>query len=151
SAATAQVSFITSCGTLDAFGKSYKLAADLHACGGDCLVVANSRISIDLQGHSIIQDCAPTVPAAAGITDAGIVRDAVAVANGTISGFVFGIDLEASTRSEIRQIIVSGSDLDGIVVGASALLKSCQALSNGGDGVRGLKSPIQVQECVASG
>jgi len=151
STAAAQVSFITACGKLDVFGKPYKVANDLHACGGDCLVVANNRISIDLQGHSIIQDCSPTVPAASGITDAGIPRDGIAIANGTVSGFVFGIDLEASTRIEVRRVVTTGNDLDGIVVGPSTLVKSCQSLGNGGDGIRGLKGLIQIQECVASG
>jgi len=159
SAAAAQVRYINSCGTLNAFGNIYKLTADLHACGGDCLVVANNRIGIDLQGHSIIQDisqnggqisCLPAAPAASGITDGGIARDGIGVANGTISGFVFGIDLEASTRIEVRRVISTGNDLDGIVVGRVTLVKSCQALSNGGDGIRGIKGAIQVQECVAS-
>jgi len=154
SAAAAQVSLITACGKLDVFGKPYKVANDLHACG-DCLVVANNRISIDLQGHSIVHKCVatdpPSPPAAAGITDGGIPRNGVVIFNGTISDFVFGIDLEASTRIEVRRVIVKGSDLDGIVVGASTLVKSCQSLANGGDGIRGLKGFIQIQECATSG
>ena len=44
-------------GYSNTFGQTYNATADLHACGGDCLVVANNRITINLKGHSIIQDC----------------------------------------------------------------------------------------------
>ena len=58
---------IASCQTLGTSNTVYKLTANLTRCG-DCLVVANSRITIDLQGHSITGQCANS----AGVTDRGI-------------------------------------------------------------------------------
>ena len=96
---------ITACDTLSTFGQTYNVTADLHASGGDCLVVANNRITINLQGHSIIQDTATAF--GAGITDGGIARDVTVVKNGSIKGFVFGIELDSSTRSDVRNVTVS--------------------------------------------
>jgi hypothetical protein len=145
---------IDTCRVLDTFGQTYNATADLHACGGDCLVVANNRITINLQGHSIIQDC-PTA-FGAGITDGGIPRDLTVVKNAAVSGFVFGIELDSSTRSEVRNVGVTANSLDGILVGNKSLVKECEAVSNGfggilgGDGVRGADN-VQVQDCEASG
>src|SRR5262245_49326019 len=43
---------IDSCRALTDTNTTYKLTTDLTSCG-DCLVVANNKITIDLQGHSI--------------------------------------------------------------------------------------------------
>ena len=145
---------IAACGILDTFGQTYNATADLQACGGDCLVVANDRITINLQGHSITQTC-PT-PFGAGVTDGGIARDLTVVKNGAIIGFVFGIELDTSIRSEVRNIGVAENGLDGILVGNRSLVRGCEAVSNGfgsilgGDGVRG-KDNVQVLDCEASG
>jgi len=153
SGAAAAVSIISSCGTLSTANQTYNLAGDLHAAGGDCLVVANSRITINLQGHSIVQDT-PT-PFGAGITDGGIARDLTVVRNGTISGFVFGIELDSSTRSDVRNVTVVENDLDGILVGDNSLVKTVTANNNGftgilgGDGIRG-KERAQIQDSEAS-
>jgi hypothetical protein len=150
----AAVVSIDTCRILDGFGETYNATADLHACGGDCLVVANDRITINLQGHSIAQDC-PT-PFGAGVTDGGIARDVIVLKNGAISGFVFGVELDTSTRTEVRNIGVAANGLDGILVGSRSLVKGCEAVSNGldgilgGDGVRGADN-VQVQDCEASG
>ena len=151
--ASAAVS-IAACGILNTFGQTYNATADLKACGGDFLVVANNRITIDLQGHSIIQDC-PT-PFGAGVTDGGIARDLTVVKNGAITGFVFGIELDSSTRNEVRNVTTASNTLDGIFVGDRSLVKDCASVDNGldailgGDGVRG-KERVQVQNCEASG
>ena len=145
---------LAACGVLNTFGETYNATGDLHACGGDCLVVANNRITINLQGHSIIQDC-PTA-FGAGVTDGGIARDQTVVKNGAITGFVFGIELDSSDRSEVRNIGVASNSLDGIIVGSRSLVKECEAVSNGfgsilgGDGVRGADN-VQVRDCEASG
>lgn len=145
---------LAACGVLNTFGQTYNVTADLHASGGDCLVVANNRITINLRGHSIIQD-SPTA-FGAGVTDGGIARDQTVVRNGAITGFVFGIELDTSTRSTVREIRVAENSLDGILVGDKSLVKGCEAESNGfggilgGDGVRG-KDHVQVQDCEASG
>jgi parallel beta-helix repeat protein len=145
---------LAACGTLDQFNQTYNLTADLHASGGDCLVVAADRITINLKGHSIIQDN-PT-PFGAGVTDGGIARNLTVVKNGAIIGFVFGIELDSSTRNEVRNVTTEGNILDGIFVGDRSLVKDCTSVDNGldailgGDGVRG-KERVQVQNCEASG
>jgi hypothetical protein len=65
---------ISSCQTLSTPNTVYKLTTNLTRCG-DCLVVANNRITIDLQGHSIIGRCQHS----AGVTDGGINRDSIVV------------------------------------------------------------------------
>jgi parallel beta-helix repeat protein len=150
----AAVVTIAACDTLSTFGQTYNVTADLHADGGDCLVVGNNRITINLQGHSIIQD----KPSAfgAGITDGGIPRDVTVVKNGSITGFVFGIELDSSTRNDVRNVTVFENALDGILVGDNSLVKAVAASDNGltgilgGDGIRG-KDRAQVQDSEASG
>lgn len=145
---------LAACGTLDQFNQTYNVTADLHASGGDCLVVSANRITINLQGHSIIQDLQTSF--GAGVTDGGIARDLTVVKNGAIVGFVFGIELDSSRRNEILNVTASGNTLDGISVGDNSLVKDCDAVDNGldailgGDGVRG-KERVQVQGCFASG
>jgi parallel beta-helix repeat protein len=145
---------LAACGILNQTSQTYNVTADLHASGGDCLVVAANRITINLQGHAIIQD-SPT-PFGAGITDGGIPRDVTVVKNGSITGFVFGIELDSSTRNEVRNVTVHSNTLDGISVGDNSLVKDCEAVDNGldailgGDGIRG-KDRVQVQGCDASG
>ena len=144
---------LAACGTLNQANETYNVTADLHASGGDCLVVAANRITINLQGHSIIQDV-PT-PFGAGITDGGIPRDVTVVKNGSIIGFVFGIELDSSTRNELRNVVAQSNTLIGIFVGDNSLVKDCAAVDNGldailaGDGIRG-KERVQVQNCEAS-
>jgi len=144
---------VTACGTLGEFRQTYNVTTDLHADGGDCLVVANNGITINLQGHSIIQDT-PT-PFGSGVTDGGIVRDQTTVKNGTVTGFVFGVELDSSTRSQVLNVTVSESLLDGILVGTGALVKGATAQDNGfgsivgGDGIHGADN-VQVQTSVAT-
>ena len=77
---------ISSCQTLSTSNTVYKLTTNLTRCG-DCLVVANNRITIDLQGHSIIGQCKNS----AGVTDDGIARDLTVVTNGSIASFAVGV------------------------------------------------------------
>ena len=53
----AAVMNIDGCQTLDKFGATYRVTQDLSSCDTACLVVANDRITIDLQGHEITSDC----------------------------------------------------------------------------------------------
>jgi len=62
---------------------------------GDCLVVANNRITIDLQGHSITGQCASS----AGVTDGGLARDLTVVKDGSIASIGVGVLLARSTRN----------------------------------------------------
>ena len=60
---------ISSCQTLSSPNTVYTLTANLTRCG-DCLVVANNRITIDLQATR-----SPALRELAGVTDGGVSRD----------------------------------------------------------------------------
>lgn len=115
---------ISSCQTLSTPNTVYKLTADLTSCG-DCLVVANSRITINLQGHSITGECENS----AGVTDGRIARDLTVVRNGSISSFTVGVLLASSTRNHVRDIQVT-SNVIGIWAGNNSLVTSCSATFN---------------------
>src|SRR5512144_2175872 len=91
---------LTSCATLDTFGGSYIVRANLVSCG-PCFVIANDRITLDLGAHAVSGEC-PLF--GAGITDDGEPRRFTTVKNGAITGFSFGVNLGASSRSEIRNV-----------------------------------------------
>ena len=57
--AAAGVTNIDASQTLDKFGETYRVTQSLSSCG-DCLVVANDRITIDLQEQSIQSACPAT-------------------------------------------------------------------------------------------
>ena len=140
------VTNIDACQTLDKFGETYRVTQDLSICGlTDCLIVANDRITIDLQGHQIVSDC-PTP--AMGITDAAIARDGIIVKNGTISFFFVGIDLAVSTRTTVRNVTAS-ANLFGIGVGSQSLVKDCHVHDNSLTGVTG-GDRVQIHGCDAS-
>jgi hypothetical protein len=123
-ASAAGVVNISSCRTLSTPNTIYKLTANLTRCG-DCLVVANNRITIDLQGHSITGRCKNS----AGVTDGGIARDSTVVKNGSISSFAVGVLLASSTRNHVRDIQVT-SNIIGIWAGDNSLVTSCSATFN---------------------
>lgn len=148
---------ISSCGTLDVAGETYNLTSDIAAGPGNCLVVANNRIRINLQGHSISGSGSGSA-----ITDAGIARNKTTVvgthpagsAPGTPNGGVFdfktGIDLRASTRSEIRDVESAGHLADGIWAGPYSLIKGCLVKDNAGNGIV-IGDFGQVQNCTIGG
>ena len=144
----AAVTNIDACQTLDKFGETYRVTQDLSSCDETCLIVANDRITIDLQGHQIAGGC-PGDNFGAGITDAGVARDSITVKNGTVSSydFGFGIDLRASGRTTVRNVTTSANRA-AIAVGSQSLLKDCHVSGNftaitGGD-------RVQIQGCNVS-
>ena len=141
----AAVTNIDACQVLDKFGETYRVTQDLSSCG-NCLVVADDRITIDLQGHQISGNC---FPPGAGITDAGIARDSITVKNGTVSFYIVGIDLGASRRTTVRNVTALENGT-GIAVGSQSLVKDCHARFNVTTGITGFDR-VQVQGCVVSG
>ena len=146
-AASAVVVEIDSCQTLAVPGAAYRVTDDIFACG-DCLVVGADRISIDMQGFTIVQEVGCYGGAA--VTDGGVRRDVVVVKNGVTfsddeGAFDRSIDLRASVRTEVRTFIAFFNSLDGIAVGDRALVKETLALANGGSGIAG-GNFVQVQE-----
>jgi len=150
-ASAGAITRINSCGPLSTVGETYILTADLESCG-DCLVVANNRITIDLAGRTIAGSCVDAA-VGAGITDSGKARLGTIVKNGTITGFDTGVDLGSSTRTEIRNLTSSANSADGIVVGDRSLVKGCTIQGNGRDGIsiEGILSLGQVQDCTIGG
>ena len=143
------VTNIEVCGALTTAGEAYNVVADnLTACG-DCLVVGADRITINLQGNFIVAKC----PGGAAVTDLGVARDGVTVKNGFIVpddlGLQFqnGINLAASTRTEVRDIFTVLNTDTGIAVGHQSLIvgryvsgsavPTCVSGQNGGDGIAG--------------
>jgi parallel beta-helix repeat protein len=134
--------FIDSCQTLTDNNTTYKLTTDLTSCN-NCLVVDVSKITIDLQGHSITSEC-PGVGAA--ITDLGEPFDLIVVKNGSVSGYNVGVRLPASTRVTVLGVTAKGNrGGPGIVIGPQGLVKSSEVAGNLLGIIVGDRS--QVQQC----
>jgi hypothetical protein len=121
----ASAGVISACQTLSDFNTVYKLDTDLTSCG-DCLVVANNKITIDLQGHSITSTCTGS---GWGITDLGGIFDLITVKNGTVSGYEIGVDLNDSTRVSVLGVKATNNSIVGIWVG-DGLVKFSETSGN---------------------
>jgi hypothetical protein len=137
---------INVCTDLSTFGETYVLAADLTSCG-DCLVVTRNRITIDLAGYTIFAAC---YGVGAGVTDGGTAVQGTTVKNGTIKGFADGVLLANSTRNQILNLTSSGNSANGINVGVRSLVKSCEVVDNGENGIL-IGEFGQVQDCTITG
>jgi hypothetical protein len=148
--AGAQVIGIHTCQTLATFGATYRLTDDIVACG-DCLIVAANRITIDLDGWGIVQEVGCFT--GSGITDRGVAREQIVVKNGVTfsndeGSFDYGIDLRATTRTEVRTFATIFNNIDGIALGDRALVKDCLSLLNLENGISA-GNFAQVQDCGA--
>ena len=112
---------IATCQTLTTPNTVYRLTEDLTACD-ECLIVTADRITIDLQGRSIIGTCDGS-----GVGIAGQDVALTTVRNGLISGFGVGIDLLFSRRSQVLNVHAVDNLLAGIFVGTQSLVKSSSA------------------------
>jgi putative cofactor-binding repeat protein len=119
SAAHARATDINSCTTIAKPG-SYVLAGDIVYSGsayGTCIKITTSRVSIDLEGHTISWP-GPQSPGAAPVAiESAENTEHVTVENGIISGFGSGVDL-AGSGSTVKDIHVGGPcpcQGDGIV------------------------------------
>ena len=141
------VTLVDACQTLDKFGETYRLTQDLSGCAGPglsfvCLIVANDRITIDLQGHQIAGGCI------FGISDDGIARDSITVKNGIVSLHLTGINLGTSSRTTVRNVTASDNVI-GIAVGRQSLVKDCRVHGSSFIGLVG-GDRVQVQGCDVS-
>jgi hypothetical protein len=117
---------IRTCQTISKAG-SYVLVNNLTA-SGDCLVVTTDFVTIDLAGFSIV---GPGTNVGTGIL-AGPPRSnirlfGIAVRNGSISGFLTGVDLSSAIGSLVEGLRVVGGG-DGV---ASAQTTSGGLVANG--------------------
>lgn len=125
-----QIKFISACQTLSDFNTVYKLAKDIGNCGW-CLNVANDKITIDLQGHSITSTCAPNVGGGAAITqDFAVPNDLITVKNGSINGYFAGVELATSTRVSVLGVKTTNNYINGVWLGAYALVKFTESSGN---------------------
>ena len=108
---------------------SYTLMNNLIAAG-DCLVINANFVTIDLNGFMIKGN-----ETGFGITDANVIRQGLAVRNGTIRNFSSGILLGASNDSQIERIRVIGNVNSGIAAGSGFIISSNTATANGGTGI----------------
>ncbi len=150
-ATAAAITPIASCPqTLDKPGETYTVANDLTV-SGTCFTVAADRITIDFKDHALSGDLTP----GAGVTDGGVARLGTTVKNGSIDSFQTGIDLAASTRSQVLNMSVEANNGPGIAAGSHTLVKgrplqgritTCVVVTNGSDGIQ-VGDFSQVQTC----
>lgn len=115
------VTVITACPTtLNKFGETYRLNADLGSVG-TCLTVANDRITIDFNGHIIRGD-----GTGVGVVN-DVARDRITLKNGEVQNFATGVDLGLSSRVEVRDTEVTENTGKGIIVGAHGLVVGTQS------------------------
>src|SRR6516164_2934914 len=124
---------IDKCQTISQPG-SYKLVSNLAITGGNgCLLVTAGGVTIDLAGFSIIGQQA----GGAGVHADPFLRG-ISVRNGSISGFVEGVELAASSGSIVEGIRVS--DTPGQQNGGSGII--AQGIVKGNT-VSGMNTGIQ--------
>jgi hypothetical protein len=117
---------VSSCQTLSAPG-NYFLTSNLSA-SGDCLVIGASNVAIDLKGKTIKGN-----GSGSGITDGGSARNFAIIANGKISGFSNGVNLQASGQAIISNLNSSNNAADGVIIGDCCNTLSAVTTNNNGD------------------
>jgi Periplasmic copper-binding protein (NosD) len=129
-ASAAGAVLIDACQTLSDANTTYKLTTDLTSCDS-CLIVANDKITIDLQGHSITSTCPPTpFGERSAITDQRNTFNVITIKNGFVSRYDFGVFLQTSTRVSVLAVTASNNGA-GIVAGPQSLVKGSEAFRNG--------------------
>jgi hypothetical protein len=120
---------VGTCGTLSSPG-NYFLTANLSA-SGDCLVIGANNVAIDMKGKTIKGN-----GSGAAITDGGVARNFAIIANGKISGFDDGINLDSSGQAIISNVNSSNNTGDGILIGDCCnTLSGVTTNGNGGTGI----------------
>ncbi len=114
---------ITRCRTIDISG-SYIVTRNL-AAAGNCLVIAADNITIDLDGYTISGNGTGD-----GITDSGVGRKNIAIRNGVVTNFVFGIQFFNSPGCAVERVRASQNSQFGIEVGDKAIVKDNIASGN---------------------
>ena len=121
---------IEKCRTIDKPG-SYKLVNNLSLTGpvsGTCLSISASFVTIDLAGFAIttnLETSGPNFATGIGAQPSSANLHGIAVRNGSISGFGFGVALSSADGSVVEGLrvfgalypTVTGIDVNGIVRG----------------------------------
>jgi len=118
---------------------SYKLSGNLNVTTsvGSAIRVMANNVTLDLDGFQIACTMACSGSVAVGI-DAGFTFATptfsnLAVKNGTVQGFQFGVFIRWD--ASVTDLFVSGNLLDGITMGNGGVIARCVANSNGGAGI----------------
>jgi len=128
--AAAKPTEINKCETITAPG-SYVLKKSLTATG-DCLIVAASFVTLDLDGQTLTGD-----GTGIGIrNETGLINGTV-VRNGTVTNFAVGVSVDPGFYNRIEQIRALDNTVDGIQVGNSNTATGNTASGNGRSGIRG--------------
>lgn len=131
---------------------SYYLTGNVQGVAGKHgIEVASSGVTIDLNGFELLG-----VPGVGGSLD-GIATSIVdlnniAVKNGSIRGWVDGVDFFnfLSFSSQLSGLRVSNNGGTGINVGTNCVLESCTTSNNGGNGIS-VNAASTVTNCTAYG
>jgi nitrous oxidase accessory protein NosD len=105
----------------------YYLTRDLSFSGGTAITVAQDNVSLDLGGFTL------SGTGGNGIAYSGV-RSDIAIENGTVRGFEYGIDLSTSLRVTLRNLTVIDND-SGIRVGAGGALSELIVRENTQNGI----------------
>ena len=130
----APVEATVSCG--EELTRSTKVMNDLTDClTGDGLVIGAPRIIVDLGGHTI-----DGIGLGTGVRNDG--WPGVTVANGTLSGWDHGVQLQSETRSStVRDLVLDGNEVTGVQVwgaggeGAAGNTVRSNRVTGNGDGI----------------
>lgn len=123
---------------------SYYLTGNLTAAtDADGIRIEVNNVTIDLNGFSL----SGTGGTGRGIYSAQPISG-VTLLNGFISGWRHGVTLSNCDRTRAKDLTVATNSIDGLVVGASAVVVDCIVRDNGGNGIV-LASDGVVQRCVA--
>ncbi len=120
---------VSACGTLSSPGR-YFLTKSLTS-SGTCITIGADGISLDMKGKTLTGNGTGD-----GISDGGGNFESMAIANGTVSHFSVGIDLNTSCCVVIREVTSSNNTSTGILLGkCCGTLDSVTVKGNGADGV----------------
>jgi nitrous oxidase accessory protein NosD len=108
--ATAAPNAPIACGTV--VTSDVRLRADLLDCEGSALVIGASGVTIDLAGHLI-----DGTGSGAGI-DNSAGHDDISITDGTIRGFLFGVELFQASGARLDRLSVE-SNVDGVKIARS--------------------------------
>lgn len=111
---------------------SYVVGKNLVAAG-DCLVIANDFVTIDLNGFTL----SGGAKSGAGVSELpGSSFRGITVRNGVVTNFLQGILFAKSTGVTIERVNATANTAEGIVAGDMSTVNRSQAIGNGNTGIR---------------
>jgi hypothetical protein len=119
---------IKKCTTISASG-SYVLSGPITAVG-DCILVGADFVTINFNGFPLTGNGTGSA-----VKSAGGNRQGIRLANGTIKGFVTGVDFGSTgTKITVENMHIIGNSNVGVGANEQSIVKDCVASGNG-DGI----------------